>query len=57
MFDPTKEMIVLKGEIKTSAVQSCLFNAATHKCEVIFSSGKRFTTQTEMWKGSLILQR
>ncbi len=42
MFDPTKEMIVLKGEIKTSAVQSCLFNAATHKCEVIFSSGKRF---------------
>lgn len=43
MINPTKEMIVLKGEIKTSSVQSCLYNPGTQKWDVTFSNGKKFS--------------
>lgn len=40
MINPTKEMIILKGEIKTSSVQSCLYNRGTKKWDVTFTNGK-----------------
>ncbi len=43
MINPTKEMIVLKGEIKTSSVQSCLYNRGTQKWDVTFTNGKTFS--------------
>ena len=43
MINPTKEMIILKGEIKTSSVQSCLYNRATQKWDVTFTNGKTFS--------------
>ncbi len=43
MVNPTREMIVLKGEIKTSSVQSCLYNPGTQKWDVTFSNGKTFS--------------
>lgn len=43
MINPNREMIVLKGEIRTSAVQSCQYNQITKKWDVIFSSGKKFS--------------
>ncbi len=42
MIDRTKEMIVLKGEIKTSTVQSCFYNQNTKKWDVTFTNGKVF---------------
>ncbi len=43
MINPTKEMIVLKGEIKTSSVQSCIYNRGTKKWDVTFTNGKTFS--------------
>ncbi len=43
MIDPTKEMIVLKGEIKTSSVKSCIYNQITKKWDVTFTNGKTFS--------------
>lgn len=43
MINPTKEMIILKGEIKTSSVQSCLYNRGTQKWDVTFTNGKTFS--------------
>ena len=43
MINPTKEMIVLKGEIKTSSVQSCLYNRGTQKWDVVFTNGRVFS--------------
>jgi len=43
MINPNREMNVLKGEIRTSAVQSCQYNQITKKWDVIFSSGKKFS--------------
>lgn len=43
MINPTKEMIVLKGEIKTSSVRSCLYNRGTQKWDVTFTNGKTFS--------------
>ena len=43
MINPTKEMIVLKGEIKTSSVQSCLYNSGTQKWDVVFTNGRVFS--------------
>ncbi len=42
MIKPTEEMIVIKGEIKTSSVKSCLYNPSTQKWDVTFSNGKTF---------------
>ncbi len=43
MLDPTKEMILLKGEIKTSLIKSYLNNAVTHKLDVTFTNGKTYS--------------
>lgn len=43
MINSTKEMIILKGEIKTSSVQSCLYNRGTQKWDVTFTNGKTFS--------------
>lgn len=42
MINPTKEMIVIKGEIKTSSVKSCLYNSNTKRWDVTFTNGKTF---------------
>lgn len=43
MIDPTREMIVIKGEIKTSSVQSCIYNKNTKKWDVTFNNDKMFS--------------
>lgn len=43
MINPTKEMIILKGEIKTSTIDSCLYNRNTQKWDVTFFNGKTFS--------------
>ncbi|MCI6271817.1 MAG: AAA domain-containing protein [Erysipelotrichaceae bacterium] len=43
MIDPTKEMIVLKGKIKTYSVKSCIYNQTTKKWDVTFINGKTFS--------------
>ena len=37
------EMIIIKGEIKTSDVQSCKYNNATNKWDVEFNNGKVYS--------------
>lgn len=36
----TKQMIIIKGEIKIADVKSCRYNPATQKMDVEFNSGK-----------------
>lgn len=37
------EMIIIKGEIKTSDVQSCKYNNVTNKWDVEFNNGKVYS--------------
>ena len=43
MINPRNDMIILKGEIKTSNVVSCLYNRNTQKWDVTFFNGKTFS--------------
>lgn len=43
MINPRYDMIILKGEIKTSSVESCLYNPNTKKWDVTFFNGKTFS--------------
>ena len=43
MINTIYEMIILKGEIKTSSVQSCIYNQETKKWDVTFLNGKTFS--------------
>ncbi len=42
MIDRTKEMIVIKGEIKTSSIKSCVYNSFTKKWNVTFNEEKTY---------------
>lgn len=41
------EMILLKGEIKTSSIKSCFYNEVTKKCDVTFNKGGTFNYSWE----------
>lgn len=38
-----KHMIIIKGEIKTSEVKSCQYNSNTHKWDVEFNNGSKYS--------------
>lgn len=38
-----KNMVIIKGEIKTSEVKSCQYNQASQKMDVEFNSGKKYS--------------
>ena len=42
-MDAKNEMIIIKGEIKTSDVQSCKYNNATNKWDVEYNSGRVYS--------------
>lgn len=42
-MDARKHMIIIKGEIKTSEIQSCKYNSNTQKMDVKFSNGKTYS--------------
>ena len=37
MRNPKRQMIIIKGEIKTSEIESCQYNAATQRMDVQFT--------------------
>lgn len=44
-------MLIIKGEIKTSEVISCQYNQDTHKWDVKFKNGKLYAYTIRMWNG------
>lgn len=42
-----ENMIIIKGEIKTSAVRSCHYNKNSGKTEVVFSNGRKYSYNPE----------
>ena len=42
-----ENMIIIKGEIKTSAVRSCHYNKDSGKTEVVFSNGRKYSYNPE----------
>ena len=43
MIDATKYMIVAKGKIETSRIDSCLKNPATNKYDITFTNGRTYS--------------
>ena len=41
-MDTRYYMIIIKGEIKTTEVMSCVYNTETHKWNVKFNNGKSY---------------
>lgn len=57
-MNPKKHMILIKGEIKTSEIRSCQYNADTKKVDVEFDIGKTYSyayTNVERLKDPKVL--
>ena len=42
-MDPRKFMIITKGKVSTKQIRSCTKNASTHKFDIVFENGKKFS--------------